>query len=522
MALVDSRVVTLSEMIAAPSARLDPHYFALFPRIAAIVDGIVDPVRLEPPAVLVANGLNLPEAAYDYAADDPPYRYASVTAISQYSFRTDRAVPLKDPDSFTYKTSLADAAVGPLDVLVTRSNAIAPGVAWPAAEAWAEGGPGIVPSGFVIRLKVDPNRLDPFYAAAVLNHPVWRMWTAALAAGKSQLNISQAQLADVCIPGVTRDLQDSLGGQYRQLLAAIATGLAAAEGFAARCDHLLANHAGLAVPPLRHSRLTVDHLRLSAVLCASEGMRIDARFHRGEVRQILALLDNQPTTTLRELIVGDLVKGSQPTLVSEDEATPFAGPRVVSTGCIQGGAVVPELTKLTTEECFDRAGVRQLSGGDVVLTMDGEGSIGKAATFSGDFDAVPDSHVAILRLADPTQAPAVVCVINSSLGQAQVDLSTTGSTGQTQISKADALGLRIPIVALKRSEALSQPFQDLTESFENAGASIRRLVCENAAALGQDLCASGAFTEPAAAAMTAISDPETLLAYLQRIKDVAT
>jgi hypothetical protein len=115
-----------------------------------------------------------------------------------------------------------------------------------------------------------------------------------------------------------------------------------------------------------------------------------------------------------------------------------------------------------------------------------------------------------------------VCVINSSLGQAQVDLSTTGSTGQTQISKADALGLRIPIVALKRSEALSQPFQDLTESFENAGASIRRLVCENAAALGQDLCASGAFTEPAAAAMTAISDPETLLAYLQRIKDVAT
>ena len=57
---------------------------------------------------------------------------------------------------------------------------------------------------------------------------------------------------------------------------------------------------------------------------------------------------------------------------------------------------------------------------------------------------------------------------------------------------------------------------------DNLGDSVRRLLCENAAVLGRELCASGAFTEPAAAAMTAISDPETLLAHLERIKDVAT
>jgi hypothetical protein len=77
------------------------------------------------------------------------------------------------------------------------------------------------------------------------------------------------------------------------------------------------------------------------------------------------------------------------------------------------------------------AGIRQIRQGDILIAMDGEGSIGKAAVFSGDYVAVPDSHLGILRLG-PELAWALACYLNSSLGQAQIELAISGS-GETNV-----------------------------------------------------------------------------------------
>jgi hypothetical protein len=487
-----------------------------------VASGVSSAIFLRPPVAALSNGLNLAESAYDYAAEEPGFLYASVTAIAQFAFRADCAIPLKDPESYGYRVDPGEAAVEVADVLVTRSNAIAPGVAWPGAEVVADGVPKIIPSGFVIRARVNPEVLEPFFLAAILNHPVWRMWSAALAAGKSQLNLSQAQLAEIAIPNLPIPQQAAIGDSYRQVLTEIGTRLRAAEGFSARCDRLLSDACGLRVPPLTYARLTVDKFRLSEVLASSAALRIDPRFHRGEVRRILEILTVEPFVPLQQLMSSDLIKGKQPTILNEDETTAFAGPRVVSTGSIQAGVVVPELTKLTTPDHYDRAGVRQILEGDILVTMDGEGSIGKAAVFVGDYDAIPDSHVAIVRLSDSSLAPAVVCAVNCSLGQAQVDLLTTGATGQTQISKGDLLGLRVPMRVLASATAVSDAYQALTQSFEELGDTVKKLICEHSLHLTRQVCEAAVLTEDAATSLRSLGTTDALLGCLNYIRDVAT
>jgi hypothetical protein len=518
MGVVAATSVRLSTVTAGHAARIDPHHFGLMPIAEAAVSGLNNGIRLGPPIVQsIANGSNLQEGAYDYSAEDPTAVYASVGAISQYSIRLDRAVPLKEETDFDYRTALTGMACTDADLLVSRSGT--PGVAWPAREAFVRGLPMVIPSGFVVRLRLDTDAVNPMYLAGVLNHPVWRAWTSALAAGKRQRNISQEQLEEVCVPMVPREVQDALATKYQAFLDDIYQLRAGSQTLRAKCDEILRQETALQVLSLRLSAFSVDRTRLSAVASGSAGLRVDPRYFRGEVRAVLAPLGNVATVPLRSFLSADLIKGRQPVILTGDDEED-AGPRVVSTASIQGGAVVDGLTKPTTEDEIAAAGRRQLQEGDLLITMDGEGSIGKAAVYRAPFDAVCDSHVAILRLDDTDLAPALACYLNGSLGQAQIELVITGATGQTQISKPDLLGLRVPAVVAERGLALGQSYGAMVAAHEDGGSQLRRALCRVAREFSEGLATAGTFTEAAGQAVLALSERD-LAATLERVR-VAT
>src|SRR5271155_1823037 len=156
--------------------RIDPHFFDLLAEVKDLNDHlkIAHPVA-EPFFSYIRNGENLPAAAYIRDDETTDVYYASVGALSQFVLRADACIPLKAGPHF-HERSIARIRTNCNEVLVTRSGT--PGIAWSSALS-PQDDISIIPSGFLIRLGCDPSYYRPGYVVAVLNHPLWRLWSSA-------------------------------------------------------------------------------------------------------------------------------------------------------------------------------------------------------------------------------------------------------------------------------------------------------------------------------------------------------
>jgi hypothetical protein len=247
----------------------------------------------------------------------------------------------------------------------------------------------------------------------------------------------------------------------------------------------------------------------------SELLRMDGRFHRLDTREAIKCLDSVAVVRLANLLAGEILRNKQPRILLDDQEF---GPGVVATTTVQDGQVITELTKATTDEDIEQAGERRLRHGDLLLTMDGEGSLGKAAVFVDDYAAIPDSHVGVLRLREPTLALAIACFLNSSVGQAQLLVVTTGSTGQTQVSRQDVLNLRIPQSVLEKAPEITARLRDRLRTFEPLTRRVRRSVCEYAGLLTSTLLSEIKLAAPARRLLGGLQDTKALLMLLERLR----
>jgi hypothetical protein len=335
-----------------------------------------------------------------------------------------------------------------------------------------------------------------------------------MSAGKRQRNLSQEHLGQIRIPALEMDEQHRIAANYAEGIAEISTVLTAGPSLMGLADEVIVK-TSIEVRPFRLSRMSCDRVSLAA--CAeSPVLRVDTRYHRQEVRAVLAVLDSVETVSLGSLLTAPALKGRQPTLLSVDD--PFIETRVVATASIQGGQVVRELTKPTDEDEIAEAGERKLRAGDLLVTMDGEGSIGKAAVFDGAYAAVPDSHVAILRPHIPELALAIACYLNSSLGQAQIELMTSGATGQTQLAADDLARLLVPLSVVTRASQVGEDFEKRLVQYETGPTRVRRIICERSTFTSMVLAASSAFTGQGALALAECDEADALLRYLELLR----
>jgi hypothetical protein len=161
-----------------------------------------------------------------------------------------------------------------------------------------------------------------------------------------------------------------------------------------------------------------------------------------------------PTIRLSSYLPEAFVKGRQPTYLEEPGEEEFA--YVVSTLAVQVLQINARDCRFTPKSFYDGVGKqRQLRDGDIVLTMDGGTSIGKAAVFdltafseavevdSDEVFVTVDSHVAVLR-PQGISSLALAYLLASPIGQAQFQRAESGASGQTAVTEDDVRYFQLP------------------------------------------------------------------------------
>lgn len=485
---VSALIVDRTDLLASVNFRLDPksyrHHQVIRPALAAV--GRSRPLGS---IATFSNGVNLPKAAYADPADEVVGYYLSVRALASYSFSSQLCNPLRATAKTKFLDSghQSDLTVRDTEVLITRSRASAPGLSMSGSEI--ESPETVVPSGFVIRANL--SEFDPTYVTAILNHPVWRSYTAGLAAGKSQDNLSQELLEHVPVPQASQGAQQAVAARYRDFLSFAKQVAADDEKFAEACDQVLLEVVGLQIDALPDRRVRHRSVPLLEV-AESRTVRLDNRWHGVKFRSVIASLAGLEVETLGHLLSEHPAKGRQPTLLLEGEDSD--GYSAAATSSLRFGVVSQELLKPTTLDCVEAFPVR---AGDVLVAMDGDGSVGKCAVYGGDETITADSHLARLRVdGDIARAAALSCWLNSSWGQYQTNGMMSGATGQTQLSTEDLLRVQVPEVLLAAASEVAEVYLALTTQYVPARLKVRSELCNASAEIADILLDDGVLNRP--------------------------
>ena len=81
------------------------------------------------------------------------------------------------------------------------------------------------------------------------------------------------------------------------------------------------------------------------------------------------------------------------------------------------------------------AAIQAATSGDILVTLKGAGSTGKACVFDTDVEAIHSREVGVVRVSDSTLNPRFLCAyFQGRFGRLLFDQGTTGSTGQLTLS----------------------------------------------------------------------------------------
>ncbi|MFG1805005.1 restriction endonuclease subunit S [Streptomyces sp. NPDC049040] len=95
---------------------------------------------------------------------------------------------------------------------------------------------------------------------------------------------------------------------------------------------------------------------------------------------------------------------------------------------------------------FSRLQRFKLQRGDILVTLKGAGSTGKACVFDTDVEAIHSREVGVVRVSDSTLNPRFLCVyFQGRFGRLLFDQGTTGSTGQLTLSTTYLKSLPVPL-----------------------------------------------------------------------------
>jgi hypothetical protein len=318
--------------------RIDPHFSELLAEVKDLADNLTKAHPLaEPFFPYIRNGENLPAVAYIRDGQSTNIYYASVGALSQFVLRPEACIPLKT-GPYLEERSVAHVRTTRNEVLLTRSGT--PGIAW-TADLAPQDEISIIPSGFLIRLGCDPSYYKSGYVAAILNHPLWRLWSSAFAAGKRQRNLSQDHLNQIFVPIPPLEVQNRIAECYQIALDDVSEILTDQNNMLAQCDGIIETGANLSIENQPRSLSVAEKVDLRDV-SGSDILRVDHRFLRADYRAIQRIVQEQPHTRLIECMSGPPIRNSQPHIEVVDYES---GPRIIATGSLQMGQVVESLTK---------------------------------------------------------------------------------------------------------------------------------------------------------------------------------
>ena len=159
---------------------------------------------------------------------------------------------------------------------------------------------------------------------------------------------------------------------------------------------------------------------------AFSAARLDAQYFRPKYSEAIALLHAKGNAVELGKLVKLNSRGRQP--IYADAGLPVINSKHVRTNHVN----------LNDDNRFgevDKSPV-VIKNGDVLLNGTGVGTIGRAAPYVFEHDALPDNHVTVIR---PDQIDPIYLSVflNSTLGQLQIEQLIKGSSGQIELYPDD-------------------------------------------------------------------------------------
>lgn len=203
------------------------------------------------------------------------------------------------------------------------------------------------------------------------------------------------------------------------------------------------------------SPLKAFHSSLS-LIATSHALRCDSKLADPAFLEIENKIRKTGFFELHRFLPNPLVKGIQPEYL--DQPTNDSVP-VVNTLSIQNLSIQVESCRHISNEDFeDVSQDRKLQKNDVLLTVDGGTSIGKACLFTREEDFTVDTHVLIVRPKGISPL-AVVYLLASPLGQMQFRRAESGSSGQTSVTEDDIRRFIFPSSILENLEHIAKEIE---------------------------------------------------------------
>ena len=432
----------------------------------------------------IRNGHDVTQASYEDDDADAIARYLSVASVSSGVLITNETKPL---GATAEVRDLLEAKLGIRsgDLVLTRSGT--PGIPWPFVGNHSH---PLIAAGFMMQIRCQ-NIDEALYLAAILNHPAWRVRSRAHSAGKRQDNIDQVAVSAIPIPWPVKEARSRIAEAYRGTMLRIQNSFEDAQNFEAECNEVLAKWLGFPPLSVQHG---LWHRQVSLDDIANSGLRFDGRWHAPRHLTIRGAVGNP--VRLGTLLSSRPVRGKQPKADHSLDAADDQ-PLCITTACIQQGQVVWDDLQPTAQS---PRSIRRVREHQLIVAMDGVGSLGKAAVFrSGDQSRAIgiDSHLSTCDFASQELADAIACFLNSTWGRAQTEGLMTGATGQTQLSADDLERVLVPRAIANNAEAISNSYQAVLTVWRPPKIAAREIICEGGAATTQQLVEAGALKESA-------------------------
>ncbi|MFD7703284.1 restriction endonuclease subunit S [Streptomyces caelestis] len=138
---------------------------------------------------------------------------------------------------------------------------------------------------------------------------------------------------------------------------------------------------------------------------------------------------------------------------------------VLNQKCIRGGRVSLSLSRRTQREKVKAP--KLLAKNDVLVNSTGVGTLGRVARWTADDAATVDSHITIVRF-DEAQVDPVCAGFAMLRAQPEIEAMGEGSTGQTELRRAQLGGLAIALPSKERQRELRPRLDSLEARADQA------------------------------------------------------
>lgn len=344
-------------------------------------------------------------------------------------------------------------------------------------------------AGYMIRFKIDEAKVIPQYIFAYTQTEFYKKWTKAIQRTTGQPNINAEEYRSLEIPLPDKKTQEKVIDIYFDFISKKQKNDAEAEKLLSSIDDYLLNELGIILPKETYY-LQDDDLKnivskpeekygnhrfakekyildeknkllqrkkiFISLLNEITAKRFDPFFHQEKFKNNLNAISNgkYPVMPLREIISGNLIKGSLP---KQDEKEGEIS--VVQINSINTDGTIALDDLLTAKNIFSEE--QKLNLDDVLVVITGA-TIGKIAYWNYDGEYYLGGDIVKFQTNSLVDNAFVFYFLRSNLMQTEIKRNITGATNG-HLSPDDVSHFKIPIPPFDKQKEIANHITDIRQ-----------------------------------------------------------